>query len=275
MPVDRRRWLLAALAASLVLVTVTLLVLPDGDPADELVAEGSSGRSSTTDRTTSPASTTTVTTLPPSTAPATTRAVSPQTTDAPQTPAPPFQGSVEHVTPEELGASWGADPRCAQPAELRKITVSHWGYDGQVQSGQLIVHDTYAGRMVAVFRDIYAARFPIERMVPIAAYGGDDQASMRANNTSGYNCRTVAGSDTLSQHAYGAAIDVNPLHNPYVRNGTVDPPEGAPWADRSRDDPGMIRAGDAVVTAFARQGWRWGGYWSSGQDYQHFSASGG
>lgn len=267
MRVDRRRWLLAALAASLVLVTVTLLVLRDGDPGDELVAEGSSEPSSTTERTsTSPASTTTVTTHPPSTAPATTTT---------RTPVPPFQGSVERVTREELGASWGADSRCAQPAELRKLTVSHWGYDGQVTSGQLIVHDAYAGRMVAVFRDIYAARFPIERMVPIAAYGGDDQASMRANNTSGYNCRTVAGSSTLSQHAYGAAIDVNPLHNPYVRNGTVDPPEGAPWADRSRDDPGMIEAGDAVVTAFARQGWGWGGNWSSGKDYQHFSASGG
>jgi hypothetical protein len=98
---------------------------------------------------------------------------------------------------------------------------------------------------------------------------------MRANNTSGYNCRTVAGSSKLSQHALGRAIDINPLVNPYVKGGTVDPPEGAPWADRSRNDPGMIKAGDAVVRAFARQGWGWGGAWSSGQDYQHFSASGG
>jgi hypothetical protein len=266
------------------LVTVTLLVVRDGDPADELVAEGATdaSTSSTTEPTTTSAHPlTTVTTLPPSTAPATT--ASPRITAAPRAPAttttrppaPPFQGSVQHVTQEELGASWGADPGCAQPAELRKVTVSHWGYDGQVKTGQLIVHDAYAGRIVTVFRDIYAARFPIERMVPIAAYGGDDQASMRANNTSGYNCRTVAGSSTLSQHAYGAAIDVNPLQNPYVRNGTVDPPEGAPWADRSRTDPGMIKAGDAVVAAFARQGWGWGGYWSSGKDYQHFSASGG
>src|SRR3546814_3477803 len=77
-----------------------------------------------------------------------------------------------------------------------------------------------------------------------------------------------------SEHSYGRAIDINPLHNPYVRNGSVDPPEGATWADRSRRDPGMIHPDDAVVRAFAAQGWAWGGYWSSGKDYQHFSASG-
>jgi hypothetical protein len=96
---------------------------------------------------------------------------------------------------------------------------------------------------------------------------------MRANNTSGFNCRYVAGTTRLSQHGLGLAIDVNPLHNPYVKNGTVDPPEGATWADRSRNDPGMIKPGP-VVDAFARRGWKWGGYWSGGKDYQHFSPSG-
>jgi len=128
---------------------------------------------------------------------------------------------------------------------------------------------------VAIFRDLYAAGFPIERMVPIDAYGGDDQASMRDNNTSGFNCRYVSGTTTLSQHGLGRAVDVNPLVNPYVKGSTVDPPEGAPYADRSGSYPGMIRSGDAVVRAFAAQGWKWGGYWSSGKDYQHFSASGG
>lgn len=164
---------------------------------------------------------------------------------------------------------------CSEPGELRAVNVSHWGYDGQVHAGRLIVAAGQADRIVAVFRDIYEARFPIERMVPIDAYGGDDQASMRANNTSGFNCRYVAGTTKLSQHAFGRAVDVNPLVNPYVKGSSVDPPEGAPYADRSRNDKGMIHAGDAVVDAFAAQGWSWGGYWSSGQDYQHFSASGG
>ncbi|MGK2948034.1 MAG: M15 family metallopeptidase, partial [Acidimicrobiales bacterium] len=197
------------------------------------------------------------------------------TTTAPAPPpAPPFRSSVETVTVDQLGASWRPNMGCPAPEQLRRLVVSHWGYDGRVHQGRIVVAASHADRIVAVFRDIYAARFPIERMVPIDAYGGDDQASMRHNNTSGFNCRYVAGTTRLSQHGLGLAIDVNPLMNPYVKGGTVDPPEGAPYADRSRTDQGMIKAGDAVVTAFARQGWPWGGNWASGQDYQHFSASG-
>ncbi|MGH9084556.1 MAG: M15 family metallopeptidase [Acidimicrobiales bacterium] len=268
MEVDRRR-LLAALAVVAAVVTATFLVVRDpGSADDDLVADGTTSTSERATTTTRRSTTTTSAAAPSSTTDS-----HPPATTTTRPPAPPFQASIEPVTQEELGTSWGADARCTPPAELRKLTMSHWGYDGQVTSGQLIVHVAQADRMVAVFRDIYAARFPIERMVPIAAYGADDQVSMRANNTSGYNCRTVAGSTSLSQHAFGAAVDVNPLHNPYVKGSTVDPPEGAPWANRGRDDPGMIEAGDALVQAFARQGWGWGGYWSS-PDYQHFSASG-
>jgi hypothetical protein len=164
---------------------------------------------------------------------------------------------------------------CVEPSSLRAVNVTHWGYDGGVKQGRIIVAATQAENAAAIFRDLYSARFPIQRVVPIDAYGADDQASMRANNTSGFNCRFVAGTTTLSQHGLGQAIDVNPLHNPYVKNGAVDPPEGAPWADRSRNDPGMIHADDEVVDAFAAHGWSWGGYWSSGKDYQHFSTTGG
>ncbi|MEO6318905.1 MAG: M15 family metallopeptidase, partial [Acidimicrobiales bacterium] len=185
------------------------------------------------------------------------------------------QASIEMVTVEQLGASWKPDMGCLAPGQLRAVNVSHWGYDGAVHTGRIIVAEAEAERMMAVFGDVYAARFPIERMVPIDAYGGDDQASMRANNTSGFNCRSVGSSSTLSQHGLGLAVDVNPLMNPYVKGSAVDPPEGARWADRSRTDAGMIKPGGPVVDAFDRQGWAWGGYWSSGQDYQHFSANGG
>ena len=189
-------------------------------------------------------------------------------------PAPPFEHSIEPVTLEQLGSSWKPDLGCSPPEQLRAVNLSHWGYDGAVHQGRIVVDAAHAERVVAIFRDVYAARFPIERIVPIDAYGGDDDASMRANNTSGFNCRHVAGTTRLSEHGLGRAIDINPLMNPYVRGATIDPPEGAPYADRSRTDQGMIRAGDAVVQAFAGQGWGWGGYWSSGQDYQHFSWSG-
>ena len=132
------------------------------------------------------------------------------TTAAPPTtaPAPPFQSSIETVTLEQLGSSWRPGMGCPGPDQLRAVNVSHWGYDGAVHIGRLIVDAGHAQRMVTVFRDIYAARFPIGRMVPIDQYGGDDQASMRANNTSGFNCRYVSGTTKLSQHGLGRAVDV-------------------------------------------------------------------
>lgn len=207
-------------------------------------------------------------TVPPSTAPHNTTA--PSTTQ----PPPPYRSSISTVTAEQLGSSYTPGMGCAEPDALRMITLTHWGNDGAILEGRIVVAAGRAEGVDGVFRQLYANRFPVQRMVPIDAYGGDDQASMRANNTSGYNCRTVSGSSKLSNHAFGEAIDVNPLVNPYVKGGTVDPPEGRPWADRSRRDPGMIHADDPTVRAFAAAGWKWGGYWSSGKDYQHFSTSG-
>ena len=106
-------------------------------------------------------------------------------------------------------------------------------------------------------------------------YQADDQASMRANNTSAFNCREIDGRPgTWSQHSYGRAVDVNPLVNPWVRGSQVDPPEGAPYADRSARVPGGLYAGDDAIAAFAAVGWEWGGNWSGSKDYQHFSANG-
>ena len=105
---------------------------------------------------------------------------------------------------------------CSAPEQLRAVNVSHWGYDGGVHRGRVIVAAGHAEPIVAVFRDIYAARFPIERIVPIDAYGGDDQASMRANNTSGFNCRYVSGTTKLSQHGYG-------LLDPHLQSSLTPP----------------------------------------------------
>lgn len=275
---QRHNIILASLAGALVLTTVVYLVVRDSGGRDVATSATTTTRRTTTTSTTT-TSTTSATVAPTTTAaPATSSTPAapspPTTTRPPVPPAPPFQASIEPVTVDQLGSSWKPGLGCTGPDQLRAVNVSYWGYDGAVHLGRLIVDATYADRIVAVFRDIYAARFPINKMVPIDAYGGDDQASMRANNTSGYNCRTVAGSSNLSQHALGRAIDVNPLVNPYVNGSSVDPPEGAPYADRSRNDPGMIHANDAVVQAFTRQGWGWGGSWSSGKDYQHFSANG-
>ena len=108
----------------------------------------------------------------------------------------------------------------------------------------------------------------------ITSWMGISLVSMTANNTSAFNCRFVDGTTRWSQHAYGRAVDVNPLVNPYVQtNGRIDPPAGAQFADRA-PRPGLIDGDDAAVRAFAAVGWEWGGNWSGSKDYQHFSRSG-
>jgi D-alanyl-D-alanine carboxypeptidase len=174
-----------------------------------------------------------------------------------------------------MSASWRAG--CPVGLEdLRLLKLAHWGMDEKAHRGELVVHKDHARAMVGVFKKLFQRRFPIERMELVDEYGGDDQRSMRANNTSAFNCRSIASDPSVwSEHAYGRAIDINPLINPFVMSdGAVDPPTGARFADRSQKVPGMIHDDDVVVRSFAAIGWGWGGYWSSGKDYQHFSATG-
>jgi poly-gamma-glutamate synthesis protein (capsule biosynthesis protein) len=159
-------------------------------------------------------------------------------------------------------------------ADLRYVQVTYYGFDRRARTGELVVHRTAAAAMTQVFAQLYAARFPVQRMVLVDAYGGDDHASMDANNTSAYNCRAPEGGTGWSEHAYGTALDLNPVQNPYVTSSTVLPAAGRSYLDRRDDRPGMVVAGDVVVRSFAAQGWEWGGAWTSLKDYQHFSASG-
>ena len=162
------------------------------------------------------------------------------------------------------------------PKDLRELTLSYYGFDSRAHTGVLVVHESVTSQIGAVFKRLYDGRFPIRRMVKVDAYGGDDDASMAADNTSAFNCRAAVGSDPprWSMHAYGKAIDVNPVENPYVYDGKVEPPNGARYADRSRNSPGMAKRGGTLVSAFAAYGWEWGGNWSSSKDYQHFSTNG-
>ena len=157
---------------------------------------------------------------------------------------------------------------------LRLVTVTHWSFDGKVRTGKLVVHRDVAGDVVTVLHKLFDARFPIRRMKLVDAYGGSDFRSIEADNTSAFNCRYVDGTTRWSEHAYGRAIDVNPIENPYVSGGTTSHPASRPYLDRSKPKKGMIRDGDVVVRAFASVGWGWGGHWSGVKDYQHFSASG-
>lgn len=160
--------------------------------------------------------------------------------------------------------------------DLRLLTLRHWGFDGVVHTGELVVHRDQAANLLTAMERLFELRFPIERMELVDAYGADDARSMAANNTSAFNCRRVASSPGVwSEHTYGRAVDINPVQNPYLpRSGPVDPPAGAAYSDRTNARPGMILPGGDVVKTFAAIGWEWGGNWSGTKDYQHFSSTG-
>lgn len=188
--------------------------------------------------------------------------------------APVFIGSVSEVERDRLPHSWR--PGCPVPVEsLRLLTLTYWDFTGAVQTGELVVHRDHAKPVLSVMKNLFEQRFPIQRIELIDKYQGDDDLSVAANNTSAFNCRSVTGRPGVwSQHAYGWALDINPVQNPYISKGNVSPPAAARFKDRSLNEPGMILAGDSAVKGFASIGWRWGGDWSNPKDYQHFSATG-
>jgi D-alanyl-D-alanine carboxypeptidase len=190
--------------------------------------------------------------------------------------APPFSYTVSSVTAAQLPASWR--PGCpVGPAQLRRVRLAYWGFDGRPHTGALVANAKVVPGLVRVFRRLYGARFPIRRLRAIDAYGGNDERSLAADNTSAFNCRyaVAPGLRRWSSHAYGEAIDVNPVENPYVEGGRVHPAAGRAYLNRSKVRRGMAVRGGLLVRAFAAVGWEWGGRWRGSPDYQHFSAAGG
>lgn len=190
-----------------------------------------------------------------------------------------FKGSIEKIDRDLrrriTGNSWHRG--CPVPvSRLRLLKVRHWDFRREVTSGYLMVNARFARPMYRVMRRLFRVRYPIRRMRLVDAYGSDDHRSMRADNTSAFNCREVSGRPGVwSQHAYGLAIDINTVENPYVSSsGSVSPPNGARFARRRPHRKGMITPGGKVVRAFRSIGWEWGGNWSGTKDYQHFSATG-
>lgn len=184
--------------------------------------------------------------------------------------APRFEWTVRRATRASLGGSWRRG--CpVDPSKLRVVRLTHWHFDGTVRDGVIVLHQDVVGRVRDVFATMYERRFPLRSVRPVTDYGSDDDRSMAADNTSAFNCRraVASGPPTWSRHAYGKAIDVNPVENPYVFRGRVLPPAGKPYVNRRRNRAGMIRKGDPVHEAFSVAGFRWGGTFSD-PDYQHF-----
>ncbi len=184
---------------------------------------------------------------------------------------PEFSGVVSTVSADDLGVSWREGCPIG-PDQLRLLTVSFVDFESKAQTGELVVHAEDAEALVGVFERLYESRYPIQSMRTIDEFEGSDDASMEANNTSAFNCRSAVGSGSWSRHAYGRAIDFNPLVNPYVKGALVLPPIGQPFTDRDTiHNPALIRDGDVVVKSFDDIGWFWGGRWKTVLDYQHFS----
>lgn len=210
-----------------------------------------------------------------STAAPTTTTVAPPASTTTTAPAA-FTSSVATVTAAQVPRTWR--PGCPlPPSQLRMITMTYWGFDHQSHTGHMVVNVGVVAQVVHVFSQLYADRFPIFEMVPEDAYDGNDNAAAAADDTSGFNCRyaVAPGPPQWSVHAFGEAIDVNDVQNPYVDGSTIIPPSGAAYLDRGDIRPGMAYYGGPLVAAFASVGWQWGGRWSPGTDYQHFSLTGG
>ncbi len=173
------------------------------------------------------------------------------------------------------GMSYPADDRniAISYDDLQYVKIKHYDFDGNVKDGELIVNKKVAKEVAQIFYELYKAQYPLTSVRLVDDFGepGDDNLSMAANNTSAFNYRKVTGSKNLSRHSYGAAIDINPLFNPYIDGERIAPENGAEYADRSKDFPGKIDHDDLCYKLFTAHGWTWGGDWKGDKDYQHFS----
>ncbi len=192
--------------------------------------------------------------------------------------APPatadFASTVMPVPDDVLDRStWTAD--CpVQSEDLAYVTVSHFGFDGRLHTGELLVNRSVADGIVEVFRLLWEAQYPIEEMRVVAAPELDSPPTGDGNNTTAFVCRAATGGSAWSQHAYGLAIDINPFQNPYLKGDLVLPELASHYIDRGSGEPGMIGSDGAVTKAFGALGWGWGGEWSSLKDWMHFSQNG-
>jgi D-alanyl-D-alanine carboxypeptidase len=173
-----------------------------------------------------------------------------------------------------VGTSW--HPGCpVSLSQLRYLRIGYWGFGHRPHLGEMVVNASAVGPLRHAFGALFAERFPIRRMRLVDDYGGSDYASIQADNTSAFNCRNITGGSGWSMHAYGLAVDINPIENPYVyADGTTAHAASRPYLNRAAVREGMAVAHGTLVRAFDAAGWGWGGRWPGPTDYQHFSANG-
>lgn len=185
-----------------------------------------------------------------------------------------YEGDINQELSRIQGISYQENPNVAL-SDLAYLRMLYYGIDGNTYVGEMIVNQKIKEDVLSVFQKLYEERYPIERMVLVDEYQGEDERSMDANNTSAFNYRTIAGSSKLSNHSYGMAIDLNPKYNPYVKqrgDGSIfcQPESGRAYADRTKEFDYKIDENDLAYQLFTQAGFTWGGNWNSVKDYQHF-----
>ena len=163
---------------------------------------------------------------------------------------------------------------CPIPVEdLRYVHVLHKDLQGNTHEGELVCNVYIAKDVLEIFRGLYEAGYPVERVRLVDDYDADDEMSMRDNNSSCFNFRFITQSTKISKHGLGLAVDINTLYNPYVKGEHVEPSTAKEYTDRSKNFPYKIERGDLCFRLFAEHGFEWGGDWKSLKDYQHFEVS--
>ena len=156
-------------------------------------------------------------------------------------------------------------------SQLVLVITPYWGFDHQSHRGELIIRKDLAPQVLAIFKNLFTAKFPIQSIKPIEYFQGNDIASMNANNSSAFNCRTnTSNTNKFSKHSYGCAIDINPVYNPYMLGHSILPFTRKKYLSRDPNIPGLITHQNIAYQIFRKAGWQWGGDWSYMKDYQHF-----
>lgn len=154
--------------------------------------------------------------------------------------------------------------------DLRYLTLYYYDFDSRIQQGEMVCNKAIAHDLLSIFRTLFMEAYPIHSIRLVDDFDASDEASMQANNSSCFNYRTIAGSWRLSRHAFGMAVDINPLQNPCVRGSRIRPSTATDYVDRSKNFPHKIDDNDLCKKTFESHGFRWGGRWRSVKDYQHF-----
>lgn len=184
---------------------------------------------------------------------------------------------IEEISDELFDKMYGKSYKenCTIPREeLSFVHVMHFDFNGDIKEGEIVCNRAIAADLIEIFKELYFAEYPIEKIRLVDEYDADDERSMADNNSSCFNFRFISHTTTVSNHGKGLAIDINPLYNPYVKTVdgklNIEPANAGEYVDRDRDFPYKIDENDLAYKSFTERGFTWGGAWKNSKDYQHF-----